>query len=105
MEKYKYCMKKTGRISKITDMDLLNPEVIDKLAVKLAGAEDAMELLFQPEFVDTLKNLKQEISILKEEAFAPMKLSGKEVQEILKEELPVIKEEISAEKKSAAGAA
>ena len=22
MEKYKYCMKKTGRISKITDMDL-----------------------------------------------------------------------------------
>lgn len=84
----------------ITDMDLLNPEVIDKLAVKLAGAEDAMELLFQPEFVDTLKNLKQEISTLKEEAFAPMKLSGKEVQEILKEELPVIKEEISAEKKS-----
>lgn len=84
----------------ITDMDLLNPQVIDKLAVELTGAEDAMELLFQPEFVDTLKSLKQEVGVLKEEAFSMLNLSEKEVQEIVKEELPVIREEITEEKRS-----
>lgn len=71
---------------KLTDMDLMNPEIISQLAIELTGA-DAMELLFQPEFADTLKNLNQEIAVLKQEAFAPKGLSEKEVQQVL-EQLP-----------------
>lgn len=67
----------------IGDMDLLNPELMDQLMLKLTGAEDAVALLFQPELADTLKNVKQEIFALKEEAFAGLKLTKEEAEGIL----------------------
>lgn len=80
----------------ITDIDLMNPEVINQLAIELTGA-DAMELLFQPEFTDTLKNINQEISALKQEVFASFDLTEKEVEQVLKElpaeQLPTDKED------------
>ncbi len=69
----------------LTDMDLLNPALMDQLAVKLTGAESSMDLLFQPELMDTLKTLQQEIAGMKENVFSELKLTEKEVEEILKE--------------------
>ncbi len=68
----------------LTDMDLLDPNLFDQLAIKLTGAESPMDLLFQPELMDTLKTLKQEIAGWKDETFSELKLTDKEVEEILK---------------------
>ncbi len=69
----------------LTDMDLLDPSLMDQLTVKLTGVESPMDLLFHPEIMDTLKALKQEIAGMKDEAFSELKLTAKEAEEILKE--------------------
>lgn len=69
----------------ITDMDLLNPNIINQLAAKLTGAEDMMELLFNPEFADVLKELNQEIAGMKQEAFGAMGMPEKDVQKLLEQ--------------------
>ena len=63
----------------ITDMDLLNPQVISDLAVEISGAENALELLFQPEFTETLKELQTNINTVKEEVFSKLHVTEKEV--------------------------
>lgn len=63
----------------ITDMDLLNPQVISDLAVEISGAENALELLFQPEFTETLKELQTNINTVKEEVFSKFHVTEKEV--------------------------
>ena len=69
----------------ITDMDLLNPDVINQLAAKLTGAEDMMELLFNPEFADVLKELNQEIAGMKQEAFNTLGATEKDVAKLLEQ--------------------
>lgn len=69
----------------ITDMDLLNPDVINQLAAKLTGAEDMMELLFNPEFADVLKELNQEIAGMKQEAFDTLGVAEKEAVKLLEQ--------------------
>lgn len=69
----------------ITDMDLLNPDVINQLAAKLTGAEDMMELLFNPEFADVLKELNQEIAGMKQEALDTLGIPEKDVQKLLEQ--------------------
>ncbi len=69
----------------ITDMDLLNPDVINQLAAKLTGAEDMMELLFNPEFADVLKELNQEIAGMKQEAFDTLGVAEKDAVKLLEQ--------------------
>lgn len=69
----------------ITDTDLLNPDVINQLAAKLTGAEDMMELLFNPEFADALKQLNQEIASMKQEALDTLGIPEKDVQKLLEQ--------------------
>lgn len=78
----------------MTDVDLMNPEMINQLAIELTGT-DAMELLFQPEFTDTLKNLNQEITSLKQAVCTQLDFSEKEVQQVVEQ----LTEDVSAEKK------
>lgn len=87
----------------ITDMDLLNPDLMNQLTIQLSGTENPMELLFQPDLMESLKNLTMEVENLKAEAFASLQLSEKEVQGILEtlhntqdvpvEEIPVVQKE------------
>ena len=77
----------------ITDMDLLNPDVINQLAAKLTGAEDMMELLFNPEFADVLKELNQEIAGMKQETFEALGVPEKEVQKLLEQMQPMVQVE------------
>ena len=77
----------------ITDMDLLNPDVINQLAAKLTGAEDMMELLFNPEFADVLKELNQEIAGMKQETFEALGVPEKEVQKLLEQMQPMVQAE------------
>lgn len=72
----------------MTDADLLNPQAVDQLAVALTGAEDAMELLFQPDFMKTMKELTGQIGELKEEAFASLGMTEKQVTELFAELQP-----------------
>lgn len=78
----------------MTDMDLLNPELVDQLAIRLTGAESAMDLLFQPELLDTLKEVKQEITDMKGETLAQLKLTEPEMKNILEgmQEDPKVKQ-------------
>lgn len=76
----------------ITDMDLLNPQVISDLAVQINGTEDPLELLFQPEFTETLKELQNNIAAAKEELFSQIHMTEKEVVNVVEkmgeEEVP-----------------
>lgn len=67
----------------ITDMDLLNPQVISDLAVQINGTEDPLELLFQPEFTETLKELQNNIAAAKEELFSQIHMTEKEVVNVV----------------------
>lgn len=78
----------------MTEMDLLNPELVDQLAIRLTGAESAMDLLFQPELLDTLKEVKQEIADMKGETLVQLKITEPEMKAVLEgmQEDPKVKQ-------------
>lgn len=87
----------------MTDLDLLNPDFMNQLTIQLSGTENPMDLLFQPDLMESLKNLNMAVENLKAETFAPLHLSEEEVQGILEtlhnsqdvpvEEIPVVQKE------------
>ena len=82
----------------ITDMDLLNPQVISDLAVEISGAENALELLFsklhvtEKEVVHMIETVaaKEEGILNKEVKTDPALEQGKEVQKAEVENVPKV---------------
>lgn len=75
-----------------TDADLLDSSMLDQLAIDLTGAEEAMDLLFQPEVMDTLKELKQSVADLKADTLGALQISEQEAQTVLAGEKPDVQE-------------
>lgn len=77
----------------LTDMDLLNADVIKQLSAELTGAENMMELLFNPEFTDALKSLNENMEELKKEVFDATGLTEKDAEKLLAQpEQPLMEE-------------
>lgn len=70
----------------ITDIDLLNPQVISELAMELTEVEDVTELLLQPELSQSFKQLQEGITELKQEVFRSVDMTEPEVIDLFQKE-------------------
>lgn len=69
----------------LTDLDLLEQKGMNQLCAGLAGAENMMELLCNPEFADVLRKLNQEIAGMKQESLNTLGVTEKDMQKLVKQ--------------------